>query len=142
MNPASAKELRLLRIGGTLPQHQAALLAGLDSRRHRAELAGLGIRLISPGLWRSRTSAGFQDFIRLESTARESVGAGDLERVNVPGAVESAVRRADAEAVVATLPDGLASPLGTSYEDAGGQWQRIALSRAMMREAPVLLLLV
>jgi ATP-binding cassette, subfamily B, bacterial len=106
---------------------------------------GVDLARISPARWRERLSAGFQDFVRLETPARESVGAGDLEHLDTPGAVESAVRRADAEAVVARLPDGLASQLGTTYEDgeelSGGQWQRIALSRAMMPQSPLLLLL-
>jgi ATP-binding cassette subfamily B protein len=59
--------------------------------------------------------------------------------------VLAAVHRADAQVVVDRLPDGLDTHLGKAYEDgeelSGGQWQRIALSRAMMREQPLLLLL-
>ncbi len=61
------------------------------------------------------------------------------------GAVETAVRRADAQPVIDRLPAGLDTHLGKSYDDgtelSGGQWQRIALSRAMMRDEPLLLLL-
>jgi len=55
------------------------------------------------------------------------------------------VGRADAQRVVDRLDSGLATHLGKSYDDgtelSGGQWQRVALSRAMMRERPLLLLL-
>jgi ATP-binding cassette, subfamily B, bacterial len=111
----------------------------------RITVDGQDLGALDPALWRARIAAGFQDFVRLESTARDSVGAGDPPRMASPGAVEAAVRRADAEEVVARLPDGLDTQLGKSYADgaelSGGQWQRIALSRAMMRPEPLLLLL-
>jgi ATP-binding cassette subfamily B protein len=106
---------------------------------------GVDLRRIDPERWRERIAAGFQDFVRLEATAAESIGVGDLPRIADPAALATAVHRADAEVVVGRLPDGLDSHLGKSYEDgeelSGGQWQRVALSRAMMRDEPLLLLL-
>jgi ATP-binding cassette subfamily B protein len=105
-----------------------------------AELA-----LIGGPAWRERIAVGFQDFVRFELVARESVGVGDLPRIGERGEVEAAVDRAAAQDVVADLPRGLATPLGKTYADgaelSGGQWQKLALARAMMRERPLLLIL-
>ncbi|RKN49481.1 ABC transporter ATP-binding protein [Micromonospora endolithica] len=106
---------------------------------------GVDLRRLDPLGWRQRISASFQDYIRLELRARSSIGLGDLPRLDEPGAVERAIRRADAEGVIDRLPIGLETYLGKSYDNgaelSGGQWQRIALSRAMMRDDPLLLLL-
>ena len=95
--------------------------------------------------WRKRIAAGFQDFVRLELLARESVGVGDLAAIEEPEAVLDALERADARDLVERLASGLETHLGKSYTDgaelSGGQWQKIALSRAMMRTAPLLLIL-
>ena len=95
--------------------------------------------------WRRRTSAAFQDFVRYELLAAQTVGLGDLPRLDHAPALSRALHRADATAVADELPDGLATPLGRSFsggqELSGGQWQRLALARGMMRDAPLLLIL-
>jgi ATP-binding cassette, subfamily B, bacterial len=101
--------------------------------------------LVAADEWRARTAAGFQDFVRYELTARTNVGLGDLPRVADDDAVLSALERARAANVVGQLERGLDTPLGTSYaagaEPSGGQWQKLALGRALMRETPLLLVL-
>jgi len=96
-------------------------------------------------LSRERTAAAFQDFVRFELLAAEAVGVGDLPRISQPAALESALERADATAVAASLPEGLDTRLGRSFtggqELSGGQWQRLALARGMMRDLPLLLIL-
>jgi ATP-binding cassette subfamily B protein len=95
--------------------------------------------------WRRRIAAGFQDFVRFELTAQRTVGVGELPLLDDEAAVRSALERARATAVLDRLDDGLATQLGRSYTDgtdlSGGQWQRLALGRAMMRELPLLLVL-
>ena len=96
--------------------------------------------------WRERIAAGFQDFVRFELVARESVGVGDLAAIDETCArVGDALERADARDLVERLPSGLETQLGKSYtngaELSGGQWQKVALARAMMRTAPLLLIL-
>lgn len=97
------------------------------------------------GRWRERASAGFQDFARLNTPAWESIGVGDLTRIDSRDSISAAVHRADADEVIRSLPNGLDSMLGKSHDDgeelSGGQWQRVALSRAMMRPEPLLLVL-
>jgi ATP-binding cassette subfamily B protein len=95
--------------------------------------------------WRARITAGFQDFARFEFVARQTVGVGDLPYVDDQGAVEAALERAHAGDVVGRLEQGLSTQLGKSHTEgtelSGGQWQKLALGRAMMRELPLLLVL-
>jgi ATP-binding cassette subfamily B protein len=95
--------------------------------------------------WRSGIAASFQDFVRFETTAREAVGLGDLPRLSDDAAIRTALERAGATPVVDELPDGLDTQLGRQWDRGAelstGQWQRLALARAGMREAPVLLIL-
>ena len=106
---------------------------------------GEDLRDIDVDAWRERVSAGFQDFCRFELVARENVGVGDLENIASEDAVLGALGRAHALDVLDRLDDGLSTQLGTTYTDgaqlSGGQWQKLALGRAMMREAPLLLVL-
>ena len=106
---------------------------------------GADLARMPVGEWRARIAAGFQDFARFELVARRSVGVGDLPSVDVQPVVEAALFRADASDVVRRLDHGLSTQLGKSYTDgeelSGGQWQKLALGRAMMREEPLLLVL-
>jgi len=92
--------------------------------------------------WQERCAAAFQDFAKLEFPVRESVGVGDLPRIDDLVAVGAAVERAGASSVVDSLPQGLETQLGTRWEDgvelSGGQWQKLALARGLMRTDPLL----
>jgi ATP-binding cassette subfamily B protein len=108
-------------------------------------LDGVPLADLDLAAWRERTAAAFQDFVRFELLAAEAVGVGDLPRISQPAALSEALERADATAVAASLPEGLNTPLGRSFtggqELSGGQWQRLALARGMMRDLPLLLIL-
>lgn len=94
--------------------------------------------------WRGRGTASFQDFAKFAWLVRESIGCGDLLHVDDVDRIGQAVALGDATEVVDLLPDGLDTQLGLlfgGYELSEGQWQRIALSRAFMRTAPVLFVL-
>jgi ATP-binding cassette subfamily B protein len=95
--------------------------------------------------WRKRLSAGFQDFARFEVLVREAVGVGDLEVAENVDAVLHAMDRASARELAAQLPNGVETQLGRAWESgvelSGGQWQKVALARSMMREVPLLLVL-
>ena len=99
--------------------------------------------------WRAHLSAGFQDFVRFELVAREVVGigkvGGDDGGVPPDEDVLGALDRASAATIIDELEGGLDAQLGKSFvggaELSGGQWQKLALGRSMMRDEPVLLLL-
>ena len=109
------------------------------------EVDGTDLTRIPVEGWRERISAGFQDFAHFEFTAQHTVGLGDVPNVDNKAAVEGALDRARAGDVMKRLGDGLATVLGKSNvggtDLSGGQWQKLALGRAMMRDNPLLLLL-
>jgi ATP-binding cassette subfamily B protein len=111
----------------------------------RILLDGTPLTAIDPAAWRTRTAATFQDFVEFELLAREVVGIGDLDHMEDLEAIGAALQRADAEAVIEQLRSGLGTPVGNSFEEgqqlSGGQWQRLALARGMMRPTPLLLVL-
>jgi ATP-binding cassette subfamily B protein len=95
--------------------------------------------------WRTRLAGAFQDFFRFELRARQSVGIGDVPRLDDDVAVTAAVDRAGADDVVSRLPSGLDTQLGPTWpggvEVSFGQWQKLALARGFMRDEPLLLVL-
>jgi ATP-binding cassette subfamily B protein len=132
-NGAGKSTLIKLLCGLYRPTGGQILVDGVDLRRLPAEQ------------WRERIAAGFQDFVRYEFSARNVVGVGDVARIEDDAAVHTALQRAQATDVIGQLSDGLDTQLGTSFTEgtelSGGQWQKLALGRALMREAPLLLVL-
>jgi ATP-binding cassette, subfamily B, bacterial len=106
-----------------------------------------GVRLadLPPQTWWADLTACFQDYVRLELLVREAVGVGRLEAIDSVPEIERAVGQAGAGDVVAALPHGLETQLGARWPGGVdlslGQWQKLALARATMRTAPVLLVL-
>jgi ATP-binding cassette, subfamily B, bacterial len=95
--------------------------------------------------WRERMAGAFQDFFRFEFLAQQTVGLGELARIDDRAAVGAAIARAGATDVVSRLPSGLDTQLGPTWpggaELSFGQWQKLALARGFMRERPLLLVL-
>jgi ATP-binding cassette subfamily B protein len=132
-NGAGKSTLVKLLCGLYLPTSGRVLVDGAD-------LAGF-----DPSAWRSRVATLFQDFTKIQLTLRESIGLGDVSRLDEPAAVAAAVADARAERVVRVVPGGLAGYVGRGYahgaELSGGQWQTVGLARTLMRGAPLLLIL-
>jgi ATP-binding cassette, subfamily B, bacterial len=95
--------------------------------------------------WRARCAGAFQDHVHLELIARESVTTGDLAALGSDERALQALHDAAATDVLVALPGGLETQLGTSWDEgtelSGGQWQRLAIARGMMRGDPLLLVL-
>jgi ATP-binding cassette subfamily B protein len=93
----------------------------------------------------SRFGVVFQDFNQYQLKLRENVGVGSVEHLDDTTRIERALRRGGAEAVVSGLASGIETPLGRWFQDgaelSGGQWQKLALARAFMREQADILVL-
>ncbi|WP_375444321.1 ABC transporter ATP-binding protein [uncultured Fibrella sp.] len=86
----------------------------------------------------------FQDYIRFKMSAGTNIAVGDIdERTNQPR-IESSAQRSLADSVIAKLSDGYQQQLGKSFnkgvELSGGEWQKVALGRAYMRDAQLIIL--
>jgi ATP-binding cassette subfamily B protein len=94
---------------------------------------------------RRRFGVLFQDFNQYQLKVRENVGLGSVEHMEDAPRIERAVEQGGAADVVAGLSGGLDAPLGRWFQDgtelSGGQWQKIALARAFMREDADILVL-
>jgi ATP-binding cassette subfamily B protein len=109
------------------------------------QVDGTDLRDLDLRAWRRRACATFQDFVRYELLASQTVGVGDLPRLDDAEAIGTALRRASAQDVVLELREGLATRLGRSFANgqnlSDGQWQKLALGRGMMRDVPLLVVL-
>lgn len=121
------------------------LLARLyDPSEGRILLDGRDLRDYDLESLRARIGVVFQDFARYHFTAGENVAAGRIEAAADRARIVAAARRSLADAVVSRLPLGYDNPLGKRFEDgvelSGGEWQKIGIARAYMREADILVL--
>jgi ATP-binding cassette subfamily B protein len=86
----------------------------------------------------------FQDFTRYEMTASENIAVGQIEERNNQFRIRSAANKSLAEKVIRKLPKGYNQTLGCRFEGgvdlSGGEWQKMALARAYLRDAQVLIL--
>lgn len=130
------------------------LLRITDFDKGMLHINGVDVRRYTPQEYHRHTSAVFQGFSKFNSTVRENVGLGNVDKMRYKPAIETAVHLAEADMLVESLPNGLKTLLETpgfeniSYPGAfggydsnasqrqglsGGEWQRIALARAFMR---------
>jgi len=120
------------------------LLRLYDPTRGRILYGGVDIRDLDPHDLRGRIGAVFQDFVRYQFTAAENIGLGNPERLEDRTLVAEAARRAGALPLVEGLPRGFDTVLGgwfeAGHEISAGQWQKLAVARAFMRDAEILVL--
>ena len=90
---------------------------------------GTDLSTMDPDGWRERTRATFQDFVRYQLTARESVGLGDLPRIDDPDSVLAALDRAGADGLAEELPGGLDTVLGAVLHRRPGAVRRPVAAR-------------
>lgn len=124
-----------------------ALLLGLYAPTSgRITVDGIDLATVDRTAWRAACAGAFQDHLRWELPLRDGVGVGDLGHLDDDERIKAAIDRGAAKAVLDDLPRGLDSVLGDSWDPAGeqlsgGQWQRLAIARGVMRRDPLLLLL-
>ncbi len=122
------------------------LLAGLyRPTTGQVEVDGIDLASIDASAWRERMAGAFQDFVRFELAAQRNVGLGDVDRLDDELAALGAMSRAGADDVLERLPDGMATQLGGAWPGgvdlSGGQWQKFALARGLVRDHPLLVVL-
>ena len=114
------------------PDEGRILLDGIDLRDYDIEALRANIGVI------------FQDFVRYNLTAGENIGVGQVDAMDDDVRIREAARRAMADEVIASLPNGYDQQVGrrfkTGVDLSGGQWQKIAIARAYMRDAQVMIL--
>jgi ATP-binding cassette subfamily B protein len=105
---------------------------------------GIDLRHLTVEDLRRRITVLFQEPVRYNDTVAENISLGDQTSVSSATDIEYAARSAGAHEIICGLPQGYDSILGKTFskgtELSVGEWQRIALSRAFLRQAPIILL--
>ena len=114
------------------PTEGQILLDGVDLRDYEQEEL------------RRRIGVIFQDFVKYQLSVRENIGFGQIDKLEDSARILNSAERGGADDVVSELPQGMDTMLGRwfheGHELSGGQWQKVALSRAFMRDSEVLVL--
>jgi len=114
------------------PDEGRILLDGVDLRDYDLDSLRHNIGII------------FQDFVRYDFILRENIGVSQVEAMNDEGRIREAAKRSLADSVAKRVPQGFDQMLGKRFDNgvelSGGEWQKVALARAYMRDAQVLIL--
>ena len=121
------------------------LLARLYDPTHgRVELDGHDLRDYDLDELRESVSTVFQEFVRYEFSVADNIAFGDVAAIGDRARVESAARRTGAHGLIEALPAGYDTVLGRTFDEgvdlSGGEWQFLAITRALMSNAEVLIL--
>ncbi len=107
-------------------------------------LDGMDIRKFKIESYRKMIGVIFQDYVRFSFTASENIAVGQIESVEDQPRIESASEKSLADTVIRKLPGGFRQMLGKRFAQgvdlSGGEWQKIALARAYMRDAQIVIL--
>lgn len=114
------------------PDEGQILIGGRDIREYALEDLRRAVGVI------------FQDYVTYYMSASENIGVGQIDEVTNLKRVQSSAEKSGADSVILKLPAGYQTMLGRWFKDgyqlSGGEWQKVALARAFMREAPILIL--
>src|SRR5712671_5544799 len=115
-----------------------------DPNEGRILIDGIDIRDFEPNELRAQIGAMFQDYVTYQATAAENIGLGNVGDINDRERIEMAGKQGGAEELITGLPEGYDTALGKWFDHgvnlSGGEWQKVALARAFMRDARILLL--
>jgi ATP-binding cassette subfamily B protein len=142
---APGERIALVGENGAGKTTLAKLLARLyDPTEGRILLDGRDLREYEIGSLRQNVGVIFQDFFRYDLSLSENIAVGDIDKLENRPAIEAAAERSLADSVVARMERGLEQLLGRRFEGgvelSGGEWQKVALARAYLREAQLLIL--
>ena len=116
-----------------------------DPSEGRILIDGIDIREFEPAEIRRQIGAMFQDYVDYQATAAENIGLGNVPDITDREAIVSASRQAGSDDLISNLPAGYDTALGKWFDAgvnlSGGEWQKVALARAFMREDARILLL-
>jgi ATP-binding cassette, subfamily B, bacterial len=142
---APGERLALVGENGAGKTTLVKLLARLyDPSEGRILLDGVDLREYDVESLRRNVGVIFQDFVRYDFLLRENIAVGNIDRLEDTPAIEGAAQRSLADSVAARLGGGYAQMLGRRFDGgvdlSGGEWQKVALARAYMRDAQLLIL--
>ena len=141
----AGKKVALVGQNGAGKTTIVKLLARLyDPNKGRVLLDGKDLRDYDLADLRAGTSVVFQDFYRYDLSAADNVGIGRVEAIGERRRVEAAARQAGADDIIAALPKRYETILGKTFDEgvdlSGGEWQHLAIARAFMSDAQILIL--
>lgn len=115
-----------------------------DPSEGRITIDGIDLKDVVPADIHAHVGVIFQDFIRYSFTARDNIGVGRIEAKDDHARIEQAAEQSLADGVVAKLPQGYDQQLGRLFKQgrdlSGGEWQKVAIARAYMRDAELIIL--
>lgn len=107
-------------------------------------LDGIPIHQFDPVAYHNRYGVIFQDFVKFDLSLRENIAVGEIQELENKSRISQAAEKSLAVEVIQELPNGYDQKLGRRFKDgkdlSGGQWQKIAMARAYMKDADVLIL--
>jgi ATP-binding cassette subfamily B protein len=141
----AGEKLALVGENGAGKTTLVKLLARLyEPTEGRILIDGVDIRDYNLASLRSNIGIIFQDYIRFQMKASENIAVGNIEKLQEAIAIEESAQKSLADSVIENLPERYDQLLGKRFENgmelSGGQWQKVALARAYMRDAQLLIL--
>jgi ATP-binding cassette subfamily B protein len=116
-----------------------------DPSDGRILIDGIDLRDFDPQDLRHQIGAMFQDYVDYQATAAENIGLGNVPEITEREAIVNASKQAGSDELIAALPEGYDTALGKWFDAgvnlSGGEWQKVALARAFMRDDAKILLL-
>lgn len=120
-------------------------LMGLyDNYEGEVTIDGIDLRKIKTSELYDHITGIFQDYMKYQFTAQENIGFGNITKLNQLDKIKVTSEKCDADSFISALPKQYESRLGRLFEEghelSGGQWQKVALARALYKEAQIIFL--
>ncbi|EJF09672.1 xenobiotic-transporting ATPase [Pontibacter sp. BAB1700] len=141
----AGEKLALVGENGAGKTTLVKLLARLyEPTEGRILLDGIDLREYDLNDLRHQVGIIFQDYVRFQMTASDNIAIGQISNISDRDRIQGSAQKSLADPVIQRLPDGYEQVLGKRFnkgvELSGGEWQKVALARAYMRDAQLLIL--